>query len=216
MLSYQLSFMQLAMLVMNFHDGVSEASGDRILRQWKFILVTLHADGSSEKYILEALYLLLQYYCILSPQAAEQLIWNMSCKSSPGPGKNIPLDMALEQYNNILKTGIRNMGPHNTNPKSVDRFCRALVVNKTIIENFDKMSKLSRRVGSHREKKAVNDIERIVNQLLENNALTKCKTRRYQFYNNMPCSIFDGFNFNTLFSWIENHKNNIINSTKAR
>uniref|UniRef100_A0A7M5X9Y8 DUF6589 domain-containing protein n=1 Tax=Clytia hemisphaerica TaxID=252671 RepID=A0A7M5X9Y8_9CNID len=142
MCNYQTSFMQLAMVIYNFHDAISEGDGDRILRQWKFMLLFYKADDPhSSKYCVEAFYLLIQYYALLAPQTAERLIWNRFSKSVHGPGENIPLDMALEHFNKILKNGIRNMGPNNSSQKAVDRFCKALVIalniNKAILENFD-------------------------------------------------------------------------------
>ena len=42
------------MLIMNFHDAVSEADGYRLRRQWKIMLLFFVADGrSSSKYQIE-------------------------------------------------------------------------------------------------------------------------------------------------------------------
>ena len=92
--NYQISLLEFGMVLRNFHDAISEADGDRILRQWKYMLLYFRADGSaSTKYALESLYMLLQYYALLSPRDAERLIWNRSVKAKHGKGRNIPLDM---------------------------------------------------------------------------------------------------------------------------
>jgi len=71
------------------------------------LLLYFRADGhASTKYALESLYILLQYYALLSPRDAERLIWNCPVKSKHGKGGNIPLDMSLEHYNGILKGGL--------------------------------------------------------------------------------------------------------------
>lgn len=113
-INYQHSFMEMFLLVMKFHNSISEPDGYRLLRRWMFILITLFFYGSRSKYTLEARYLLLQYYVVLSPRVAKQMIWNRFSKSRSEMWGIIPLDMALEHMNKILKTGIRNMGWNNT------------------------------------------------------------------------------------------------------
>ena len=218
MYNYQTSFMQLAMVIYNFHDAISEGDGDRILRQWKFMLLFYKADDPhSPKYCVKAFYLLIQYYALLAPQTAERLIWNRFSKSIHGPGGNIPLDMALEHFNKILKNGIRNMGPNNSSQKAVNRFCKALVVNKAIIENFDSTCKIIKRHGRHREIKATDNIEKLTNELLQQKALTvSSEPRQYNFFKGVSPSLLDQFNFHKLYEWIDKHKKNIITLRAAR
>jgi len=67
-LNYQICLLEYGMMLKNFHDAISEADGERILRQWKYMLMYFRADGqSSAKYALESLYILLQYYALLFP-----------------------------------------------------------------------------------------------------------------------------------------------------
>ena len=95
---------EYGMLYMNFTDAISEAASLRILRCWKFFLMFMKIDGAqSRKYALEGLHLLSQFYTILSPRNAYRLIWNRSVKAKHGMGGNIPLDLALEHYNRVLK-----------------------------------------------------------------------------------------------------------------
>ena len=77
------------------------------------ILINVHENGwrQSRKYALEGLHLLLQFHTILSPRDAHRLIWNRSVKAKHGMGGNIPLDLALEHYNRVLKEVIKKMGP---------------------------------------------------------------------------------------------------------
>ena len=162
--------MEYGMLIKNFHISISESDGKRILTQWKFIILYLKADGvSSRKYALEALYVLWQYYALLSPRAAERMIWNRFYKSKSGLGGNYPLDLALEHYNAILKTALRLMGLNSTNRRAIDRFCKALVVNKKLINNFDRMSGMIRRCGQHKERNVTIDLVKVTNELLEAN-----------------------------------------------
>ena len=158
----------------------------------------------------------MQYYALLSPRDAERLIWNRSVKSRHGKGGNIPLDMSLEHYNGIVKVGLRNMGPNNTNKKSVDRFCQSLEVNKKIMSNYDSMVGTLRYNGKH--KKACNkvDLNKIVAELIENEAMVITTGRKYNCYSNEPQSLLNGFNLSETFKWIELHKKQSASDLIAR
>ena len=70
MLSYQKSFMEYVLLLLNFKDAVAEGDGERNLRCWKFFLLHLKNDKRSKKYALEALFYVFQVYALLSPKLA--------------------------------------------------------------------------------------------------------------------------------------------------
>ena len=123
----QSSFTEVGLLLKNFYDAVSEGDGMRVIRCWKFMLPYLKEDeAGSRKYALEAFYLLAQVHSLLTPQAAHRLIWNRFFKSKPGSGGNIPLDLALEHYNILIKVLIRNLGPNGLNRNAIDRYCKSL------------------------------------------------------------------------------------------
>ena len=61
----------------------------------------------SSKYALDALYLMFQIHAVLSPQAAQHLVWNRFVKNKHGMGGNIPLDLQLEFLNKLVKEGIK-------------------------------------------------------------------------------------------------------------
>lgn len=126
--------------------------------------------------------MLLQYYVILSPRDAERMIWNRAHKNKESHGGNIPLDLALEHYNRVLKTGMRNMGPNNTNPKSIERFCKALVVNRKLLGNFDRMVHTTSLSSLHRAKNMEEDLNVIVKELLDKRALEFTEVSKRFYY----------------------------------
>ncbi len=86
MFSYQKALLEYCMLILNFWDAISEGDGERTMRCWRFFLLYLRAEGQSTvKYSLEALYLSCQINVLLSPQAAQRLIWNRSVKTKKWP-----------------------------------------------------------------------------------------------------------------------------------
>ena len=136
MYNYQRALLEYGMVIINFLDAISEGDGARLLRNWKFLLLYFQHDTDSQKYSLEALYLMFQVYALLSPKAAHNLIWNRFSKWKHSRGGNIPLDLALEFLNRIFKGAVKKLGP-NANPKSIRRICNAMNVTKKLTENFD-------------------------------------------------------------------------------
>ena len=169
--NYQLALLEYGMLFLNFSDAISEADGQRILRCWKFFLMFLKVDGAhSREYALEGLHLISQVYAILSPKDAHRLIWNRSVKAKYGMGGNIPLDLALEHYNRVLKEVIKKMDPNASNKIAISRFCKSISINKQLMDNFDLDCKVLKQSGLHIQKKCVGDLHNIVKELVVNNA----------------------------------------------
>ena len=207
---YQLSFMDYAMIVYNFYDAVSEGDGMRIIRCWKFMLPHLKNDGQrSRKYALEGLYLITQIEAMLSPAEAHSIIWNRFHKRKTSCGGNIPLDLMLEHYNNVMKSVIRLLGPNNTNHRAVNRYARALTINKQLLDNFDHSCKVIGRSGKHTIASADKDLHKIIKELVKNNALQYTKNRQYKSLNCTQTSLIEDLDVHQMYTWIESHKKNL-------
>lgn len=217
MLNYQHALLEYGMLYHNFCDAVSEGDGQRIIRCWKFFLLFLKMDGQrSCKYALEGLTIMCQINAFLSPRDAHRLIWNRSVKAKSGMGGNIPLDLALEHYNRVLKEVIKKMGPNASNEKAVNRFCKAIGVTKQLMDNFDLDCQLLKRSGHHVAKKAIGDLKKVVEELVKCNAFTKNPNRRYKKFINVPPTMLENFDLTSMFKWINDHKKSIYLQKTAR
>ena len=209
MLSYQKPLLEYGLLLLNFWDAISEGDGNRILRLWKYFLLYLQNEGSSAtKYSLKALYLMCQVNAILSPRSAHRLNWNRSVKNKTGRAGNIPLDLQLEFYNRILKGAVKNLG-HNASKKSLDRICHAMGITNQLLHNFDKEAKISKRSGNMLSSPE-GDLSKVVGELVSQKAMYLTPGR------GMSQSLLHGFNSNKLYSWINQHKRNIILNRQAR
>lgn len=121
-------------------------------------------------------------------------------------GGNIPLDLALEHYNRVLKEVIKKMGPNASNEKAVNRFCKAIGVTKQLMDNFDLDCQLLKRSGHHVAKKAIGDLKKVVEELVKCNAFTKNPNRRYKKFINVPPTMLENFDLTSMFKWINDHK----------
>eukprot|EP00794_Sanderia_malayensis_P001821 gene1821-2045_t len=144
--------------------------------------------------------------CLLSPKDAHRLVWNRFHKGSFAQGGNIPLDLALEHYNNIMKSIVKNLGPNSTNPKCMNRFCRALTVNKKLLDTFDKTCNIIKRSGKHIKAKETNDLLQVINELLINNAMKLKPGRTYHTHSGVEANLLTNFDVHGLYQWIETHK----------
>lgn len=217
MFNYQSSFLEIGMLVKNFFDAVSEGDGVRVLRCWKFMLQYLRHDGvGSRKYALEALYMQCQVNALLSPRAAHRLIWNRFFKSKFGSGGNIPLDLALEHFNRIVKTLIKKIGSNGLNEKALNRHCKVLTTSKKMLDNFDEMCNVLKRSGHHVQQSRRNDLVKVVQTLVDNKAFEFTNGRTYAQFKQIKASLLEDFSISEMFKWINEHKKNIDLNRCAR
>ena len=215
--NYQLAILEYGLLYLNFCDAISEGDGMRIIQCWKFFLMFLKVDGpSSRKYSLEALHLLSQIYAILPPRDAHRLVWNRFVKAKYGMGGNIPLDLALEHYNRLLKKIVKKMGANASNHKAVNRFCKCITVTKQVIDNFHHECNVLRQSGKHVQKKYSSDLNKIVAELLENNAFKFTKDRSYKHFKNCSSSLLEKFDLHSMFKWLNVHKKSVYQNKTAR
>lgn len=210
MFCYQLALLEYGMLFANFCDAVSEGDGQRIIRCWKFFLLFLKNDGQrSSKYALEGLTIMCQIHVLLSPRDAHRLIWNRSIKTRYGLGGNIPLDLALEHYNRVLKEVIKKMGPNASDEKAVNRFCKCITVTKQLMDNFDQDCQLRKKSGHHVKTRAISDLNKVVQELTKCDALTEHSSRKYKRFANIAPSVLDNFDLKSMFKWLDEHKKSI-------
>ncbi len=215
MYNYQRALLEYGMVIINFLDAISEGDGARVIRNWKFLLLYFQHDKGSQKYSLEALYLMFQVYALLSPKAAHHIVWNRFSKRKHSLGGNISLDLALEFLNRIFKDAVKKLGP-NANPRSISRICNAMNVTKKLTENFDGSMALYKRSGKHVRKSCSDDLKKIVNELLFQDALSKMPGRSYSFYSGIKPSLLSDFDLQKFYGWINDHKKHMILHRKAR
>ena len=213
MFNYQCSLLEYGMIILNFFDAIKEGDGKRILRSWKFQLPYLRKDPGSTKYALEGLGMLFQVYGLLSPKAAHELIWNRSALLT---GHNIPLDLLLEFFNRLLKEVVRKLGHNATNHKAIDRYCHAVDITKSALDNFDRECCVIRRSGHHYEMSVMSDLHKVVTELSTHKAFCWRPGRTYGHYVDMDSSPLDGFDLKDMFRWINSHKEYIVKARRAR
>ena len=181
MYQYNICLARFGFICLEFYDAIKEGDGQRIFRCWKFFLLLFKGDEKgSTKYALEALYLILQVKAILSPKQAYRLLWNRTIK---GKHYNVPLDLDLEHDNRMAKEAIKKLGP-NITEKSVTRIVKAQQTARSMLDSFDNSLEIMKRSGKHTQQSDEKDFKKIVDKLLEEQALSLKSTegRTYNHY----------------------------------
>ena len=207
---YHCGFMNMALLLRNFMDAIKEGDGERIIRCIKMFLLHFKQDGSgSTKYALEALFHLFQLFALLSPRLAERLKWNRTVNNKGCLGCNVAMDLALEHDNHLIKDMIRGLGA-NISEASVRRICRAFFILKAFLEQVDLEMKVKKISGEHTKKSAKQDLHKLVQTLHEQNVFEQQATREpMSSFPDCPRDYLQLLDPKGLFSWINDHKQNV-------
>ena len=122
-------------------------------------------------------------------------------------GGNIPLDLALEHYNNTIKCILRTLGPNATNHKVVDRFCNAITVNKALLDNFDRSWKILKRSGKHVEANTLGDMKKVIGELVTSNAMKFTPGRKYEYFRDFKPSLLEDFDVHACMVGLKSIRN---------
>lgn len=216
MFNYNTALLNEGLHFMNFLDAVAEGDGDRIIRQYKFLLVRCKIDGQhSKNYALECLYLMFQIHSLLTPRDAYRVIWNRGVNNHCSKGTNIPLDLEQELSNNYVKQCIKNLGV-NVTEAAVTRICKAEKSCRNMLANIDKELSRSRKSGKHTHKSNNNDLETLVKRLCEQDVFTFTAGRKFRHFQDFQRDITASLDMSAMYKWINKHEKNVTLYLKAR
>lgn len=214
--NYNCSLLTDTFLFFNFLDAIKEGDGERILRQYKYIMLYCKADGAhSTKYSLECLYQFFLVYAVLSPRDSERFTWNRSVNNTGKRGGNIPLDEDTEHSNNFTKQGIKNLGP-NITEKAVSRLSKAESSSRLILVNLDSSINRMSKSGQHSQGSTARDLDELVKRAVQFSIFTELEGRTYRHFCNFQRDKLEDLNGSVLYQWINKHKKNITWGIRAR
>ena len=215
MFNYNSALLCEGLFFMNFLDAVSEGDGERIIRQYKYLMLLCKADGThSTKYALESLYQLLLVHG-LSEKEAEKLMWNRGVNNHGGPGKNIPHDLEVEHSNNYNKQRISNLGV-NVNEKSVTRISRAEQPAREITSKVERSLHQFVRSGKHVQHFPTGDLDELLKNLVQNNVFKYQEGRKFKHFKEFPRDVLENLDMSKVYTWINEHKKKLSSGDKAR
>jgi hypothetical protein len=213
MYNYACTRLSFGLFIRNFDDAVKEGDGQRIVRCWKFLMLIFKAHGHP-KYALAAFQMQANILALLTPREAHQLMWNRTVNNQGGRGKNISLDLKLEQVNNFTKELLKNLGP-NITENSANRSSKAVRNVDEIIQSLDKSLSITKPTGHHKVAKRDKDFAIIARQLHEKAKVFACdpgnSERQYQHFPNFSRNVLKKLNYAKLNKWITEQKKLLSN-----
>ena len=157
MLEYATAVLNDGLLMLELHDAVHEADGDRRRRCWKLM-------AQHHNYAIEVFNFLALVGGVASPSVAHQLKWSSFVNRTGKPGHNIPADLEMEHLNRFLKSYITGLGA-NVSETSIVQVSRALDGLKNLCDNFDSSLGLHPESTHHTRKSSSKDEELILSEL---------------------------------------------------
>lgn len=94
--NYVLSMLPLGLFLMQLNDIEQEGDGERMMRNWKLLMLYARSRGRSKKYAFEAMRLLTYCKALLTETMAHKITQGQFVNPKGGPGNNYANDRKQE------------------------------------------------------------------------------------------------------------------------
>lgn len=214
--SYNCALLEDGLFFLNFLDAIAEGDGNRIIRQYKFLLLSFRADGQqSKKYALECLYQSFLVNALLCPRDVERFTWNRTVNTFGGIGRNVPLDLDMEHSNRFIKQAIKNLGP-NVTEKAVERICHAERDMRKLMKRLDDSLQRVTDSGRHTRSDTERDLDTLITRAVITDIYTRNDSRPYSNFKEFERDHLKDLDMSSMYKWINGHKKNVVLGIKAR
>ena len=200
--AYAVEVLSLGLFYLSFKDTIKDASGPQVLRCWKYFIPIFKASKRTN-YSIEAFRTLYQYYFTLSPRQAHQLIWSRFVNTHGQTGHNIECDLHMEHLNRLCKNSMKSMGSNKTE-KAIQRAARAIGKTSAVVNNFNRISKLSPTSSKHSSANISKDRDLIIKELVNNKVFKVIDGRQHESFKNIRNGVMTENNESQLKEWIKN------------
>ena len=159
-------------------------------------------DEHRTKYALEAFTLVAQVEALFPPKQAYELLWNRTCNTQGGPGRNIPLDLYNEHLNRVFKDDLNTFRAQITQ-RSVKRSAQALGPMMKFLENIDVVIQHHPDSGMHTSADQKQDFDSILMMLNDAKIMHKQPGRVHKSFKNFTADPFHRLDHDKLLQWLK-------------
>lgn len=163
--NYHRGKLAFGLLIFEFEDAIKEGDGDRLMDVYRIALLFYKCYGH-HKYSYITLLTLVNIEAALTESQANSLKWNRFYNKYGGKGRNIPLDLKMEQLNKLLKSLFRSLGP-NLDESNASRVADAIEGVELAMQSIDEDCTLTTREGYRSKDKPDSNIQQVTKDLLE-------------------------------------------------
>ena len=197
MYNYHQAKLAYGLLLFEFEDAVKEADGDRVHNVYKFALLLYKCYGHY-KYA----YVTLLYLVKIQTGLGDSMKWNRFYNKYGGKGRNIPLDLKMEQLNKILKKLLRGLGS-NVDEKNAERVANAIQGIEAVLESVDKDCSLSEKQGHGSKGKPEETVEQILKDLIEKSVFKHIPNRDgHPSFPKFHANLLEGLDYRDFHKWM--------------
>lgn len=201
---YAKEVLTMGLFYFEFQDAIREGDGERVLRCWKYLFLFFRVSGHTN-YTNEAFILLSQYYYLLPPRLAGQLIWSRFVNTHGFPGRNIPADLFMEHLNRLCKDAVRHLGANKT-PNAIVRTGKIVQSLSDALDHFDHENGVDHGSGAHTRQSEAGDLIKIVSEIRTKSAVfANIPGRKHMSFPSIKCNMFTSINQTKFWEWMETH-----------
>ena len=123
---------------------------------------------------------------------AHRLIWNRTCNSKGGEGKNVSLDLQNKHLNRNFKDAIRTLRA-NISDMNIARSSQAVGPMSEMLTSVDKMVHVKTPSGRHAGPSVKSDLKCMLKVLVDEEVFTKKDKHKHSSFSNLSSDPFVAF-----------------------
>ena len=199
--NYHQAKLAFGLILFEFDDAIKEGDGERLHDLYKFALLLYKAYGKT-KYAYAVLHYLVKIEAILSEEEAHDLLWNRTFNKYGVRGKNIPLDLRMEQKNKGVKTMWRPL-LSNLSEDSAERVANTEEPMEDIRDSIKRDCGMAVIPGYRSSGKPEVPVQHIVNDLMQIKAFQLEAGREgHPSFASFPSNLLHNIDYRDLHSWM--------------
>jgi hypothetical protein len=204
-MNYALQVMQMGIFFMQLDDTEHEGDGERMMRNWKLLMLYARCSGRSKKYAFEALRLITYCRALYTEKMAHRVIHGQCVNPLGGMGRNYANDLKQEHLVKCNKVILQGLCGNKT-LKAVTRATQSAYNVKKITENFDHQSNITPESQSNTYGDPSTDIKQMANVLRKLKPFSYTKGRKHAAFPTIPNSPLNNVDVSSLDAWLTTKK----------
>ena len=190
---------------MQMDDTECEGDGERMMRNWKLLMLYGRCTGRSKKYAFEAMRLLTYCRALLSEKMAHRVIHGQFVNPSGGKGKNYANDLKQEHLVKCNKVILRGLCGNKT-LKAVTKSTQSAYNVKKITVNFDNQTNIKPESHEHTYGDPGVDISEMVKVLRKLKPFSFNEGRKHSTFSLISKSPLNNIDVASLDAWLTSKK----------
>ena len=203
--NYGLQVIQLGVFLMQMDDTEREGDGERMMRNWKLLMLFNRSRKRGKKYAFEAMRLITNCRALYTPKMAHRIIHGMFVNPKGGEGNNYANDLKQEHIVKDHKVTLHDLRGNKT-LKAVTRSTSTSYSQQVIADRIDKESNISKDSTAHTYGDCREDVKDIVESLHKLKPFTFTPDRYHTAFPKITKSPLDQLDPILLDQWLTKHK----------